>query len=38
MKKKYAFCISNYEVHELIQYVWDMQTDPSTLIYQYYLN
>lgn len=38
LKKVYAFCISIYDVPELMQYVWDMQTDPSTLIYQYYLN
>lgn len=38
LKKIYAFCISNYDAPELMQYVWDMQTDPSTLIYHYYLN
>ena len=36
-KKIYVFCISVYEDQELMQYVWDMQTNPNTLIYDYYL-
>lgn len=32
-----VFCIFVYEDQELMQYVWDMQTNPNTLIYDYYL-
>lgn len=37
VKKIYVFCFSAYDVPELMQYVWDMQTNPSTLIHYYYM-